>query len=124
METCILVTNRILSYEVLRSNNLRVLVCMDKAASAFTGRPCAIQDEEYVLQYPSKPNLQLCNSFDVDLPIDCNDEYWAPADPGQAFKQPLGKPSCVAFFISLIELNRVLALAMRTVVSSANILEL
>jgi hypothetical protein len=60
----------------------------------------------------------LAFSFDVDLPIDCDDEYWENDDPNLAFKQPPGKPSKVAFFISLIKQQEILALALRTIVSS------
>jgi hypothetical protein len=54
----------------------------------------------------------------VDLPIDCDDEYWENDDPNLAFKQPPGKPSKVAFFISLIKQQEILASALRTIVSS------
>lgn len=59
----------------------------------------------------------LCFSFDIDLPIECDDEYWFHPDPAQAFKQPPGKPSKLSFFVSLIKLNQILAFALRTVVS-------
>jgi hypothetical protein len=56
------------------------------------------------------------SSFDVDLPKDCDDEYWETDDPELAFKQPLGKPSKVAFFISLIRQQEIVAFALRTIV--------
>jgi hypothetical protein len=56
-------------------------------------------------------------SFDVDLPTDCDDEYWENDDPNLAFKQPPGRPSKVAFFISLIRQQEIQAFALRTIVS-------
>lgn len=55
-------------------------------------------------------------SFDIDLPTECDDEYWMVADPELAFKQPPGKPSMVAFFNCHLRLLQILAFAMRTIV--------
>ena len=55
-------------------------------------------------------------SFDLDLPVECDDEFWESEDPDQAFKQPAGKPSTAAFYISYIKLTQVLAFALRTIV--------
>ncbi|KZT07889.1 uncharacterized protein LAESUDRAFT_724354 [Laetiporus sulphureus 93-53] len=78
-----------------------VLVVMDRAMSSALGRPCIIQDEDY----------------DVDLPIECDDEYWTNSNPEIAFTQPSGKPSTVAFFNCLITLNRILWFTLRTIYS-------
>ncbi|KAI0309699.1 fungal-specific transcription factor domain-containing protein [Amylostereum chailletii] len=78
-----------------------MLVVMDRWMSASLGRPCAIQEED----------------FDLDLPADCDDEYWTHPDPAQAFKQPSGKPSSISFFISAIKLNQILGFALRTIYS-------
>ncbi|KAI0364475.1 hypothetical protein BV20DRAFT_1039391 [Pilatotrama ljubarskyi] len=77
------------------------LVAMDRHASFALGRPCAIQDED----------------FDLDLPTECDDEYWAHPDPEQAFKQPPGKPSTITFFNCYIRLHQILAFALRTIYS-------
>ena len=79
---------------------LRVLVALDRFISSALGRPCAIHDED----------------FDLDLPIECDDEYWALEDPKQAWKQPPGKPSAVAYFNCILRLNQILAFALRTIV--------
>ncbi|KII90496.1 hypothetical protein PLICRDRAFT_697043 [Plicaturopsis crispa FD-325 SS-3] len=77
-----------------------VLVCLDRNASATLGRPCAVQDED----------------FDLDLPANCDDEYWEISDdPEQNFKQPAGKPATTDFFICMVKLNQILALALRTI---------
>ena len=78
----------------------RVLVTLDRFISSALGRPCAIHDED----------------FDLDLPIECDDEYWTNEDPTQAWKQPPGKPSVVAYFNCILRLNQILAFALRTIV--------
>ena len=65
------------------------------------------------LTLPSDP------SFDLDLPVECDDEYWSPTDPKDAFKQPPGKPSKMSFFIAYLKLSQILAFALRTIVSGA-----
>ena len=79
----------------------RVLVALDRFVSSSLGRPCAIHDED----------------FDLDLPVECDDEYWTSEDPKLAWKQPSGKPSYVAYFIAVLRLNQILAFALRTIVS-------
>jgi len=76
-----------------------ILVTLDRSFSSGLGRPCAIQDTD----------------FDLDLPIVCDDEYWEHQDPERAFKQPPGKPSYVAYFVSVVKLSQILALALRTI---------
>ncbi|OBZ66208.1 hypothetical protein A0H81_13860 [Grifola frondosa] len=77
------------------------LVLMDRSTSCALGRPCAIQDED----------------FDLDLPLECDDEYWENPDPSLAFKQPPGKPSKVTYFNCGLRLNQILAFALRTIYS-------
>ncbi|KIM40773.1 hypothetical protein M413DRAFT_446153 [Hebeloma cylindrosporum] len=76
-----------------------ILVCMDRIVSSSLGRASAIQDED----------------FDLDLPIDCDDEYWDHPDPEKRFKQPPNKPSSVTAFILYIKLQQVLGLSLRTI---------
>ncbi|KAF8492551.1 fungal-specific transcription factor domain-containing protein [Russula emetica] len=79
-----------------------VLVVLDRLMSASFGRPCAIQEED----------------FDVDLPMEIDDEYWENEhEPDQAFKQPAGKPSVLSYFVSLVKLIQILAVALRTIYS-------
>ncbi|KAK1235053.1 Gypsy retrotransposon integrase-like protein 1 [Marasmius sp. AFHP31] len=77
------------------------MVYTDYSISAAYGRPCGLQEEDY----------------DLDLPIECDDEYWDHPDPDQAWRQPPGKPSTVSFFVSLLKLVKLLALALRTIYS-------
>ncbi|KAG7089094.1 hypothetical protein E1B28_010803 [Marasmius oreades] len=85
----------------LKKRAFWTMVLTDYTISAAYGRPCGIQDEE----------------FDLDLPIECDDEYWDHPDPELAWRQPPGKPSTTAYFISLLKLARILALALRTIYS-------
>ena len=57
------------------------------------------------------------SSIDVDLPIECDDEYWINSDPDLAFKQPEGKPSRLTYFNCMLKLTQIHAFAMKTVVS-------
>ncbi|KAJ7122289.1 fungal-specific transcription factor domain-containing protein [Mycena epipterygia] len=78
-----------------------VLVCLDRVVSDALGRPCTTQYED----------------FDVELPIECDDEYFENANPALAFKQPNGKPSRIAFFNSFIRLNNILAFSLKMLYS-------
>lgn len=56
-------------------------------------------------------------SFDLELPLEVDDEYWTPSDPSQpVFKQPAGKPSMISGFISMLKLTQIMAHALRTIV--------
>lgn len=57
-------------------------------------------------------------SFDLDFPVECDDEYWENPDPELAFKQPPGKPSFMACFISQLKLCEIHAFALRTLYST------
>ncbi|KAJ7836530.1 fungal-specific transcription factor domain-containing protein [Mycena leptocephala] len=78
-----------------------VLVFLDRVLSAHLGRPCTIQDED----------------FDLEFPIDCDDEYWEAPDPAQAFQQPKGKPSLISAFIAYLRLCQVISFTLRTIYS-------
>ncbi|KAH0832830.1 hypothetical protein J3R83DRAFT_11755 [Lanmaoa asiatica] len=78
-----------------------VLVMFDRQMSSSLGRPCAIQDED----------------FDLDYPVDCDDEYWEHPDPQLVFKQPPEKPSIITFFITFLKLFDILSFAHRTIYS-------
>lgn len=67
------------------------------------------------------------HSFDVELPVECDDEYWVltdhpnPEKPHKkcvVFKQPPGKPSKITYFNCFLRLNQILAFALRTIVRS------
>ncbi|KAK7682544.1 hypothetical protein QCA50_014344 [Cerrena zonata] len=77
------------------------LVSMDRMMSITLGRPCAIQDED----------------FDLELPVECDDEYWLVTETDLKFQQPPGKPSRITFFNCFQRLNQILAFALRTIYS-------
>ena len=61
-------------------------------------------------------NPRFTFSFDIDLPVECDDEYWEQPDPVLAFKQPENKPSTISFFVSYLKLFHIQAFALRTLV--------
>lgn len=75
------------------------LVLYDRIGSAALGRPCCSGEED----------------FDVDLPLEVDDEYWETSDPEKAFQQPPGKPSKIAGFNSYLKLTKISAYALRTI---------
>jgi hypothetical protein len=56
------------------------------------------------------------DSFDVDYPLDVDDEYWDTGNPKTDFIQPAGKTSKIAMFISSLKLGRITAFAIMNVV--------
>ncbi|KAJ7694369.1 fungal-specific transcription factor domain-containing protein [Mycena rosella] len=78
-----------------------LIICYDRIASTALGRPCTTQYED----------------FDVELPIECDDEFWENADPARAFRQPAGKPSRIAAFNHFIRLNNILAVSLKMLYS-------
>lgn len=101
----------------------------DRIGSVSLGRPCCVREEESVISvslrlYYMTKTISYKNhpsSFDLDLPLEVDDEYWIPNDPSQpAFKQPTGKPSIISGFVSFLKITHILAYAMRTIVSPSN----
>ncbi|KAF7328953.1 Fungal-trans domain-containing protein [Mycena venus] len=76
-----------------------ILICIDTYASSFCGRPRATSSDDY----------------DLDYPIECDDEYWETADPGTAFKQPPGRPSVVSYFVAYLKLIEIMGMAQKTI---------
>jgi len=62
-------------------------------------------------------------SFDIDLPIDCDDARWYNDNPAHAFHQPHGTPSKIAFFNAYLNLSHILANAFRFLVSAFPMIE-
>ncbi|KAF9491781.1 hypothetical protein BDN71DRAFT_1497859 [Pleurotus eryngii] len=69
----------------------------DRLLCAYVGRPCTIHAEDY----------------DVEYPVEVDDEYWTNPDPELAFKQPPGKLSSITAFNLLIKLSEILGIVMR-----------
>ncbi|KAK0202974.1 fungal-specific transcription factor domain-containing protein [Desarmillaria ectypa] len=75
------------------------LVYLDRQSSAFLGRSCCLFDEE----------------IDLDLPIECDDEYWEPSSAVNAFKQPLGRPAIISYFNCYLKLTSLITSCLRSV---------
>ncbi|KAI0081014.1 hypothetical protein K474DRAFT_1672279 [Panus rudis PR-1116 ss-1] len=78
-----------------------VLVAIDREMSMGLGRPCAIQDEDY----------------DLELPVECDDDYWIISENGVNFEQPPDRPSQITYFNCFMRLNQILTIALRTIYS-------
>ncbi|KAJ6510508.1 fungal-specific transcription factor domain-containing protein [Mycena sanguinolenta] len=76
-----------------------LFICIDTLASSFCGRPRATSPDDY----------------DVDYPIECDDEYWESSDPNEAFKQPPEKPSIVSYFVAYLKLIEIMGMAQRSI---------
>ncbi|KAK7457842.1 Gypsy retrotransposon integrase-like protein 1 [Stygiomarasmius scandens] len=81
-----------------------MLIVIDSRMSTLFGRPRAtsIQDS------------------DLGPLVECDDEYWEPEDPAQAFIQPVGKPSMVAYWNSYLKLTEIYSFAQLTIYSVRN----
>ena len=55
-------------------------------------------------------------SFDLELPMDVDDEYWQPIDGSEPFKQPPERPTAVSAFIHLLKLSQILSFTLRSIV--------
>ncbi|KAJ7032357.1 fungal-specific transcription factor domain-containing protein [Mycena alexandri] len=84
------------------------LISYDRLVSCTLGRPCAVQYDD----------------FDIQLPTEVDDEYWEHEDPARAFRQPLSKPSKVAFFTAFLKLNKILSFSLRILYSLDKVKEL
>ena len=58
----------------------------------------------------------MAHSFDLDLPLEVDDEYFESPNPALAFKQPPNKPARVAYFAAATKMSRILGYALRTIV--------
>ncbi|KAJ3790815.1 fungal-specific transcription factor domain-containing protein, partial [Lentinula aff. detonsa] len=75
-----------------------LLVILDRTGSASLGRPCSLGEEDY----------------DLELPLEVDDEYWETEDPALDFKQPDGLPSRVAAFNAWIGITQIVGFTLRT----------
>ncbi|KAJ6629500.1 fungal-specific transcription factor domain-containing protein [Mycena sp. CBHHK59/15] len=78
-----------------------MLICIDTLGSSFCGRPRATSSDDY----------------DLDYPIECDDEFWDHPDPAMAFKQPSGRPSTMTYTTVYLKLIEIVGMTQRTVYS-------
>ncbi|KAI0682881.1 fungal-specific transcription factor domain-containing protein [Cytidiella melzeri] len=76
-----------------------ILIALDGALCSSFGRTCVLHDEDY----------------DVEFPIECDDEYWLDTEGNALFQQPAEKPSKLTFFKYFLRLKRIHVFALRTV---------
>ncbi|GJE89797.1 Zn(II)2Cys6 transcription factor [Phanerochaete sordida] len=85
----------------LRKRAFWCLIAMDRTMCAVLGRPVSIPDEE----------------FDLDYPVECDDENWVLDGSKLMFKQPLGQRSTIAHFNLYLKLTQIRSRAMRDLYS-------
>lgn len=61
-------------------------------------------------------SLTVEGSYDLDFPLEVDDEYWEPQDAALAFCQPQGKPSLISALNSMLKLLDILSFTLRTIV--------
>ncbi|KAF5339474.1 hypothetical protein D9758_015322 [Tetrapyrgos nigripes] len=69
----------------------------------------------YVSASLGRPRATSSDDFDIDLPVQCDDEYWEHPDPELAFKQPPGRPSKLVYLITFLRLLDILNIAQKTI---------
>lgn len=66
----------------------------------------------------------IAGSYDVDYPVECDDEYWEDADGNPVFEQPPDKPAKPSFFRYFLRLKQIHMYALRTIVSISIVADL
>ncbi|KAK7435216.1 Gypsy retrotransposon integrase-like protein 1, variant 2 [Stygiomarasmius scandens] len=69
----------------------------------------------YMSAFLGRPRATSYDDFDLDLPIECDDEYWESSDPELAFVQPPGRPSDLVYWTTFLKLLDICSLAQRTI---------
>lgn len=94
-----------------------ILFGADLMICSSLGRQSASSFDEYVYQPCSFSSIcWVYISLDLEIPAECDDEYWENANPELAFKQPPGQPSKVAFCVVQLKLLQIIDHAQRTIV--------
>ncbi|KAK0496384.1 fungal-specific transcription factor domain-containing protein [Armillaria luteobubalina] len=82
----------------LKKRSFWALITLDRLLSLHLGRPVMMQEED----------------FDLELPIECDDEYWDIGPDGEVhFCQPADKPSIISYFNSQIRLSGIMSVVVR-----------
>ncbi|KAK0473659.1 fungal-specific transcription factor domain-containing protein [Armillaria luteobubalina] len=86
----------------LKKRSFWALVTLDRLLSLYEGRPIMMQEED----------------FDVELPVECDDEYWDIRLDGEVrFCQPGNKPSKISYFNAQIQLSGIMSVVVRNLYS-------
>ncbi|KAJ7282709.1 fungal-specific transcription factor domain-containing protein [Mycena rebaudengoi] len=78
-----------------------MLISCDALICSFLGRPRVTNDYDY----------------DIDYPVEVDDEYWENVDPEKRFLQPPGKPSMYTFLTLYLKLIEILGLTHKNIYS-------
>ncbi|KAE9390894.1 hypothetical protein BT96DRAFT_757021, partial [Gymnopus androsaceus JB14] len=78
-----------------------MLVITDTETSMLFGRPSATSTQD----------------FDLELPVECDDEYWETESSSQAFTQPPDRPSLVAFWNCYLKLVEIISFTRQSLYS-------
>ncbi|THU97167.1 hypothetical protein K435DRAFT_663126 [Dendrothele bispora CBS 962.96] len=76
-----------------------MLYVIDTIVSAFSGRPRATTNDD----------------FDLDLPVENDDDFWEVPDPEIAFRQPPGRALVISYGSAIVKLMDILGTAQRTI---------
>ncbi|KAE9403231.1 hypothetical protein BT96DRAFT_815267, partial [Gymnopus androsaceus JB14] len=76
---------------------------------------CLVAIDTYMSAYLGRPRATNPADYDLEFPLDCDDEYFFHPDPEQAFKQPVGKPSYMSAWIHFLKLMDIFGLAQRSI---------
>ncbi|CCM01111.1 uncharacterized protein FIBRA_03159 [Fibroporia radiculosa] len=74
------------------------LVSIDRVGALMAGRSCCSGEED----------------FDLELPLEVDDEFWEGDSTREPFRQPHGKPANVTAFVHWIKLSQICASTLRT----------
>ncbi|KAK0441749.1 fungal-specific transcription factor domain-containing protein [Desarmillaria tabescens] len=86
----------------LKKRSFWVLVVLDRLLGLYVGYPAMIQDEE----------------LDLEMPVECDDDYWEVAPDGQVrFNQPSDEPSQISYINAVIRLTEIMSVVMKTLCS-------
>ncbi|KAF6759564.1 fungal-specific transcription factor domain-containing protein [Ephemerocybe angulata] len=65
---------------------------------------CLLLCEQFIGIVLGRLPMIMSADYDVDYPVECDDEFWENDDPELAFKQPASRPSTTTFFNQMLDL--------------------
>ncbi|KAF6759569.1 fungal-specific transcription factor domain-containing protein [Ephemerocybe angulata] len=65
---------------------------------------CLLLCEQFMGIILGRLPMIMSADYDVDYPVECDDEFWENGDPELAFKQPPSRPSTITYFNQIIGL--------------------
>ena len=94
-----------------------ILIMFDIFDVLTLGRSFCINQEEWVVLIPGPAARADFDSYDLDLPLEVDDEYWEANPPAEAFKQPRDVPSMISSFNYCVRVGWIIGFIYRTLVS-------